>query len=231
MDIYTLQLENFLTFLLFIIGIIIVGYAQIKINVTYSKYKKIENTKKISGSEAAREILKANGLDNIYVVETSGELTDHYDPTRKVIKLSSDIFHGKTIAAMAVAAHECGHAIQDKENYTFMRIRHMLVPIVNLVSYIGYFSILIGFLAGLTGYLLAGIITLSATIIFQLVTLPVEFDASKRAREQILKLNLDNDDTGIRSMLSAAAFTYVASLISTILNLLRLIIMFNKRDE
>ena len=231
MDIYTLQLENFLTFLLFIIGIIIVGYAQIKINVTYSKYKKIENTKKISGSEVAREILKANGLDNIYVVETSGELTDHYDPTRKVIKLSSGIFHGKTIAAMAVAAHECGHAIQDKENYTFMRIRHMLVPIVNLVSYIGYFSILIGLLAGLTGYLLAGIITLSATIIFQLVTLPVEFDASKRAREQILKLNLDNDDTGIRSMLSAAAFTYVASLISTILNLLRLIIMFNKRDE
>lgn len=231
MDIYTLQLENFLTFLLFIIGIIIVGYAQIKINVTYSKYKKIENTKKISGSEVAREILKANGLDNIYVVETSGELTDHYDPTRKVIKLSSDIFHGKTIAAMAVAAHECGHAIQDKENYTFMRIRHMLVPIVNLVSYIGYFSILIGLLAGLTGYLLAGIITLSATIIFQLVTLPVEFDASKRARKQILKLNLDNDDTGIRSMLSAATFTYVASLISTILNLLRLIIMFNKRDE
>ena len=132
---------------------------------------------------------------------------------------------------MAVAAHECGHAIQDKENYTFMRIRHMLVPIVNLVSYIGYFSILIGLLAGLTGYLLAGIITLSATIIFQLVTLPVEFDASKRARKQILKLNLDNDDTGIRSMLSAAAFTYVASLISTMLNLLRLIIMFNKRDE
>ena len=231
MDIYTLQLENFLTFLLFIIGIIIVGYAQIKINVTYSKYKKIENTKKISGSEVAREILKANGLDNIYVVETSGELTDHYDPTRKVIKLSSDIFHGKTIAAMAVAAHECGHAIQDKENYTFLRIRHMLVPIVNLVSYIGYFSILIGLLAGLTGYLLVGIIILSATIIFQLVTLPVEFDASKRAREQILKLNLDNDDTGIRSMLSAAAFTYGASLISTILNLLRLIIMFNKRDE
>ena len=231
MHIYTLQLENFLTFLLFIIGILIVGYAQIKINITYSKYKKIENTKKISGSEVAREILKSNGLDNIDVVETSGELTDHYDPEKKVIKLSHEIFNGKTIAAMSVAAHECGHAIQDKENYTFMRIRHMLVPIVNLVSYMGYFSILIGFLAGITSYLLAGIITLLATIIFQLVTLPVEFDASKRAREQILKLNLNDDDTGIKLMLDAAAFTYVASLLSSILNLLRLIIMFNERDE
>lgn len=231
MDIYTIQLENFLTIILFIIGIIIVGYAQIKINVTYKKYKKQTNTKKISGSEVARTILDANGLNDIYVVETTGELTDHYDPTRKVIKLSTDIFHGETIAAMAVAAHECGHAIQDKENYTFMRIRHMLVPIVNLVSYMGYFSIFVGFLAGLTGYLLIGIITLCATTLFQLVTLPVEFDASKRANEQILKLNLETNNDGIKSMLSAAAFTYVASLISSILNLLRLIIMFNKRDE
>lgn len=231
MDIYTIQLENFLTIILFIIGIIIVGYAQIKINVTYKKYKKQANTKKISGSEVARTILDANGLNDIYVVETTGELTDHYDPTRKVIKLSTDIFHGETIAAMAVAAHECGHAIQDKENYTFMRIRHMLVPIVNLVSYMGYFSIFVGFLAGLTGYLLIGIITLCATTLFQLVTLPVEFDASKRANEQILKQNLETNNDGIKSMLSAAAFTYVASLISSILNLLRLIIMFNKRDE
>lgn len=231
MDIYTIQLENFLTIILFIIGIIIVGYAQIKINVSYKKYKKQENNKKISGSEVARMILDANGLNDIKVLETSGELTDHYDPTKKVVKLSTDIFHGKTIASMAVAAHECGHAIQDKENYTFMRIRHMLVPIVNLVSYLGYFSIFIGFLAGLTGYLLAGIITLCATILFQLVTLPVEFDASKRANEQILKLNLETNSDGIKSMLSAAAFTYVASLISSILNLLRLIIMFNKRDE
>lgn len=231
MDIYTLQLENFLTFSLFMIGIIIVGYANIKINVTYSKYKKINNNKNISGSEVARLILNANGLNDIYVVETGGNLIDHYDPSRKVIKLSTDIFHGETIAATAVAAHECGHAIQDKENYIFLRIRHMLVPIVNFVSYLGYFSIFIGIIAGISNYLLTGIIVLLATIIFQLITLPVEFDASKRAKNELLKLNLENDITGVTLMLRAAAFTYVASLISSVLNLIRLLLMFNNRDD
>ena len=226
-----MNLENILTISFFILSIVIVSYAQFKISSAYSKYKKISNTKKLSGSEVARMILDANGLENIYVIETTGELTDHYDPTRKVIKLSKDIFHGETIASLSVAAHECGHAIQDKENYSFMRIRTMIVPVVNLVSYLGYFSIIIGALAGATGYLLIGIITLMATILFQLVTLPVEFDASNRAKKELKKLNLIDDEEGVSSMLSAAAFTYVASLISTLLNLLRLILMFSKRDE
>src|SRR5574344_1758544 len=133
MNIYTMQYENILTILCFVTSIIVVSYAQIRINSSYNKYKKITNNNKISGSEVARNILDSNGLNNIYVVETKGTLTDHYDPSRKVVRLSSEIFHGETIASLSVAAHECGHAIQDKEGYSFMRIRSMLVPIVNLV--------------------------------------------------------------------------------------------------
>lgn len=231
MNFYTLGLENVLTITCSILGIAIVLYAQLKINYNYSKYKQKENSKKISGSEVARNILDANGLDNVYVVEIGGNLTDHYDPTRKVVKLSKEIFHGESIASVAVAAHECGHAIQDKNGYLFMRIRSMLVPVVNLVSYLGYFAIAIGILAGTTGYLLIGILTLLVTIIFQLITLPVEFDASNRANEELLRLQLIQDDDDVSSMLSAAAFTYVASLISSLLNLVRLIILFSKRDD
>lgn len=233
MNLYTMQFENILTIMCFITSIVVVSYAQFRINSAYSKYKKIDNSKKITGSEVARNILDANGLSNIYVVETKGTLTDHYDPTRKVIRLSSEIFHGETIASLSVAAHECGHAIQDKEGYSFMRIRSKLVPVVNLVSYLGYFGIIIGVLAGVSGYLLIGIITLLATIVFQLVTLPVEFDASKRAGEQLEKLNLINSDekSGVKSVLGAAAFTYVASLLSSLLNLLRLVLMFSRRDD
>lgn len=232
MNLYTMQYEDLLTMICFITGIVVVLYAQFRINSSYSKYKKISNNKRITGSEVARMILDKNGLDKIYVVETKGTLTDHYDPTRKVIKLSRDIFDGDSIASIAVAAHECGHAIQDKEGYKFMRIRSMLVPFVNLVSYLGYFGIIIGLLAGISGYLMIGILVLLATILFQLVTLPVEFDASKRAKQQLIELNItdSNESDGVSSVLKAAALTYVASLISSFLNLLRLVLMFNRRD-
>ena len=131
---YYYGLENIITIMLSVIGFVIVLAAQSFISSSYNKYKKVSNNKNISGSEVARIILDKNGLNDIHVVEVSGELTDHYDPTRKVVRLSSSIFHGNSIAAMAVAAHECGHAIQDKENYTFMRIRSSLVPVVNFVS-------------------------------------------------------------------------------------------------
>lgn len=232
MNLYTMQYEDLLTMICFITGIVVVLYAQFRINSSYSKYKKISNNKRITGSEVARMILDKNGLDKIYVVETRGTLTDHYDPTRKVIKLSKDIFDGDSIASIAVAAHECGHAIQDKDGYKFMRIRSMLVPFVNLVSYLGYFGIIIGLLAGISGYLMIGILVLLATILFQLVTLPVEFDASKRAKQQLIELNItdSNESDGVSSVLKAAALTYVASLISSFLNLLRLVLMFNRRD-
>ena len=124
--------------LLYILALVIPLIASANIKSTYSKYKKIDNKKKLSGFEVARKVLDANGLKDMYIVEVSGNLTDHYDPTQKVVRLSTDIFHGETIAAASVAAHECGHAIQDKEGYKFMRIRASLVPIVNFVTYSAY---------------------------------------------------------------------------------------------
>lgn len=216
-----------------IIGTIIVLFAQFSINSNYKKYSGIKNNKNISGSEIARIILDKNGLNNIYVVETSGELTDHYDPSRKVVRLSKNIYRGTSIASISVAAHEVGHAIQDKEGYSFMRIRSFLVPIVNLTTYLGYFGLIISIFAGITGYLKVSIIVLLASLLFQLVTLPVEFDASKRAKKQLNELGVVNSDeaNGVKTMLFAAALTYVASFLSNILQLLRLVLMLGGRDD
>ena len=169
-------LDNLLTISLMFLAIVVVIYAQAKINSTYNKFRKVQSKGNLSGQEVARKILDSNGLKDIYVVETRGELTDHYDPSRKVVRLSHEVFHGTSIASISVAAHECGHAIQDKVGYTMMRVRSALVPFVNLVSYLGYFGIIIAIFAGITGYLKISILVLCATLLFQLVTLPVEFD-------------------------------------------------------
>lgn len=226
-------MENSLTMILLLIGFILTVYAQANINGNYKKYKKIRNKKGLTGAEAARRVLEKNGLTNIYVVETKGNLTDHYDPTRKVVKLSTDIYNGQTIAAISVAAHECGHAIQDKVGYNFMRIRSALVPFVNLVNKLGYFVLIISVFAGVTGYLKISICMLLASLLFQLVTLPVEFDASKRAKEELTNLQLiDREEyKGVSNMLKSAAFTYVAGVLNSLLQLLRLIIMLNDRRD
>lgn len=216
-----------------ILGFIVVLWAQFNINSSYKKYKEVKIKTGLSGQEVARKILDANGLNNIHIVETKGELTDHYDPKRKVIRLSHTIFHEDSISSVGVAAHECGHAIQDKEGYTFMRIRSVLVPFVNFVSYLGYFGLVISIFAGITGYLKISILILLATILFQLVTLPVEFNASKRAKEQLIQLGLIDSDEHeqVGKVLFAAALTYVAGLISNLLQLLRLVILLNNRDD
>ena len=216
-----------------ILGIIIVLWAQVNINSNYKKYKQVKVKTGLSGQEVARRILDANGLQNVHIVETQGELTDHYDPKRKVVRLSHTIFHEDTISSVGVAAHECGHAIQDKEGYTFMRVRSALVPFVNFTSYLGYFGLLVSFVGGLTGYLKLSILVLLVTVLFQLVTLPVEFDASKRAKEQLVQLGLiDSDEHDqVSKVLSAAAMTYVAGLISNLLQILRLVILLNGRDD
>ena len=215
--------------LLYILIILIPIIAQIGISVNYSKYKKIENSKKLSGFEVAKKILEANGLNDIYVVETSGNLTDHYDPTRKVIKLSKDIFHGETVAAASVAAHECGHALQDKDNYTFMRIRSFLVPVVNFTSSFAWIVIIIGLFAEYFNLFLLGIGLISIGLLFQIVTLPVEFNASSRAKKELEKLKLiDKDEIdGVKKVLTSAAMTYVASVLTSILEIIRLLAIFN----
>lgn len=227
--------EDAITLFLAFIGFAITLIAQLGINGTYKKYKDVENKKRITGQEVARKILDENGLTTVHVVEVKGELSDHYDPSAQVVRLSTDIYHGETVAAMAVAAHECGHAIQDKVDYKFMKIRSSLVPIVNLISYLGYFTVIVSLIAGITGYLMIGILIILATLVFQLVTLPVEFDASRRALKELEKYQItsENEINGATTMLKAAAFTYVASVISSIMSLLRLVIMLlnNRKDD
>lgn len=221
-----------LNYLLIIISILITTISQILVSLSYSKYKKILNNKDLSGFDVARKILDNNSLNDIMVLETKGNLTDHYDPQRKTIKLSTDIYHGSSIASAAVAAHECGHAIQDKEKYAPMRIRNKLVPFVNICTRIGYIAITIGVIFSYT-LIEIGIILLLAMLLFQLITLPVELNASKRALKQLEKLSiLDNEEkSSAKSMLFAAAFTYIASLLSTLLEILRYILIFTDRDR
>lgn len=221
-----------LNYLLIFISILITTISQILISISYSKYKKVLNNKDLTGFDVARKILDSNGLSNIMILEVKGNLTDHYDPGRKVIKLSTDIYHGSSIASAAVAAHECGHVIQDKTKYIPMRIRSHLVPFVNICTKIGYLAIMIGVIFS---YLLVelGIILLLAMLLFQLITLPVEFNASKRAMKELERLHLlDKEEKNYaKNMLIAAAFTYVASLLSTLLEILRYVLIFTDRDN
>lgn len=220
--------------LIIILMLIIPAIAQILVTTSYGKYKSISNEKGLAGFEVARKILDDNGLKDIYVVETKGNLTDHYDPKRKVVRLSSEIYNGTTIASTAVAAHEVGHAIQDKEGYLYMRMRSIIFPVVNFATSISYFIIFLGVLFESLDLVWVGIILVGAGLIFQLVTLPVEIDASKRAKILIDKLNLanKNEQEGVSKMLAAAASTYVAGVLSSALELLRLVLIFgNNRDD
>lgn len=218
--------------ILVIIVILIPLIAQIGVSSNYQKYKKVKNTKELTGYDVARKILDENGLGDIYIVETTGELTDHYDPTKKVVRLSSDIYHGKTVAAMSVAAHECGHAVQDKDGYTFMRIRSAIFPIVNVATSISYWIILLGFLFELLDLIYIGIALTCLGLLFQIVTLPVEFDASKRAGVFLKEYNLATEDEskGVKKMLGAAAMTYVAGVLASALQILRLILAARNND-
>lgn len=215
------------------ISLIITMAAQAFVSSSYSKYSKIKNERGITGAEAARYILDKNGLNNIYVVETGGYLTDHYDPTKKVIRLSRNVYRDASIGAAAVACHECGHAIQDKENYKFMRIRSSLVPIVNFSSYAGYFAIMFGLLFSSQNLIWLGILTEIIILLFQVITLPVEINASKRALTELDYSHMFNSKElkQGKTMLTAAALTYVASIATTIIQILRLILMFGRRDD
>ena len=222
------------TYIFVIIGAIITMLAQGLVTGRYNKYKKMDASKNYKGKDIARKILDANGLQKVKVQEVSGTLTDHYDPSKKTVNLSTDIYEGNSISSVAVAAHECGHAIQDKVGYKFLRIRHKLVPTVNICTKLGYVVIMIGLLAGIFNVAMIGLILVGAILLFQLVTLPVEFNASSRAKKQLKELNLVNetDSTGISDMLFAAALTYVAALASSILQVLRLLLMIlgRRRD-
>lgn len=218
--------------MLLLIIIFLPVIAQIKINGTYNKYMKVKNESELTGAEAAKMILKKNGLTNVNVYETGGTLTDYYDPRKKMVVLSSDIYNSKSVSAVAVAAHECGHAIQDKENYKFLKFRSALVPIVNFTSRISSIFIILGFVFDFLDLLDIGIVCLLVGLLFQLITLPVEFNASARAKDQleISGIVSNKEKSGVKQVLNAAAFTYVAGFIAEALQILRLVLISRNRD-
>ena len=207
--------------------------AQIGINSAYSTNSRIDNDLKITGKDVARKILDKNGLQNVEIVCVNGELTDHYDPHKKRVSLSTNIYNGKSISAAAVAAHEVGHAIQDKEGYFFLKLRRFLVPIVNIASHISTIFIFIGFVIEALDIVNIGIYLLLVGLLFQLITLPVEFNASARAKVQLKKCGLYSDENtnGTNSVLNAAALTYVAGFLAQALQIFRLILISRDNDR
>ena len=224
---------DIISIILIIGATLITAGAQGYISLNYKKYKQVSVKSGKTGFDVAREILDRNGLSNIIIIETQGELSDHYDPQKKCIKLSHDIYNGKTVAATSVASHECGHAIQDKNGYKFLRFRNKIVPIVNLSSKLGYVAIMIGIATTIMQLVWIGIAFEVVILLFQLVTLPVEFDASNRALKLIKEYGMVSEDehTGAKKMLTSAALTYVAGVLSTVMEILRLVFMFGRNDR
>lgn len=212
----------------FIIILILPIYAQFKVKGTYKKFSQYRSTSGMTGADVARLILDKNGLHDVRVVPTQGYLADHYNPMTKTVALSEDNFYNASVAGTAVAAHEVGHAIQHKEAYSFLTLRSKLVPVANISSNISWIFVMIGIFASSSGFLLLGILLLLAGVVFQLVTLPVEFDASSRAMKQIDSLGIINNDEyrSARKVLNAAAMTYVAATAVAVLELLRLVLIY-----
>ncbi|PLR77155.1 Zn-dependent protease [Bacillus sp. V3-13] len=212
----------------FAIIILIPLWAQFRVKGTYKKYSKVPSSSQMRGAEVARRILDANGLYNVGVEETRGYLSDHYDPRSKTVRLSSANYHGHSVAAAAIAAHEVGHAIQDAQDYAFLRFRHALVPVASLGSNFSWILIMIGILAGLSNLLLLGIIFMAAAVVFQLVTLPVEFNASGRAMDEVISHGIirNDEERETKRVLNAAALTYVAAAAVAVLELLRLVLIY-----
>ena len=221
------------TYLLILPGFIIALWAQIKVSTTFSKYSKIKTEKGLTGYAAARRILDANGLAHVKIEQIRGDLTDHYDPKANVIRLSDAVYNATSPAAIGVAAHEAGHAIQHAQNYAPINVRMKLVPITNIGSMISMPLFFIGLIMVYEPLIYAGIILYSLVALFQLVTLPVEFNASSRAMSVLASSGMltQSELKASRKVLSAAAMTYVAALLTSLLTLLRLIILANGRRD
>ena len=225
------------TIILVLIGVVISLWAQGRVTSTYNKYSKVRSRTGMTGAEAAMRLLHSQGIYDVTVRRVAGNLTDHYDPRTKVVNLSESVYGSTSIAALGVAAHECGHAMQHNEGYAPLRFRSALVPVANFGSRISWPLILFGLMIGGLGSPLCqiGILMFSLAVLFQLVTLPVEFNASNRAVRFLDSLGILSGDEvrGTKSVLNAAALTYVAAAASSILQLLRLVILYGgrRRDD
>lgn len=225
---------------LIIIPMLFGFYAQMRIRSAYGKNVRIQSRGRITGAEAANAVMRSAGIGDVEIIEVPGQLSDHYDPIRKRLALSHDNYHGTSLAALGVAAHEAGHAIQHKIGYSMMTVRQTMVPATQIAAGISNYVIIAGILlvsyAGSAfGYnlLTLGAIALGVVVLFQLVTLPVEFDASRRAKAQLVSLGiLDRDEMpGVNETLNAAALTYVAAFVAALGSLLHILMIISGRRE
>lgn len=222
------------TYFLVLIGVVITIIASSKVNSTFARFSKVNSTCGMTGSDVALKILHSAGIYDVKVAHISGSLTDHYDPRNKTLKLSDTVYNATSVAALGVAAHECGHAIQHNTGYVPLQIRGSMVPVVNIGSTLSWPLIILGVILSWNQTLITtGIILFSFAVAFQLITLPVEFDASHRALVKLEELGIlhGSELDGSKKVLKAAALTYVAAAASSILQLLRLILLFGRRDD
>lgn len=210
-------------------ALLLAVYAQWKVRSAYNKYSEVPNERGISGYQAAQELIRTNGLYGIDVEGVEGDLSDHYDPTKKVLRLSQGVANGRSVAALAIVAHEVGHAVQDQQEYAMMRVRSSLVPAVNIGSSLGIWLFMGGLFLNLTGLAWIGVGLFALAAVFALVTLPVELNASSRALEMLKTTNLlsQHDMKGAKSVLRAAALTYVAALAQAVLQLLYFVLLLS----
>lgn len=222
------------TYWLVLLGAILCLYAQARVSSTYSKYAKVRSRSGMTGAQAAQRILELSGIYDVRIEHVGGQLTDHYDPSNKVLRLSDSVYGSYSIAAIGVAAHECGHAVQHDKGYAPLQIRSALVPAANIGSRAGIPIIILGALLGMNQVLIqVGIWVFALAVLFQVITLPVEFNASSRALSMLGNYGMMERDEvgGCRKVLKAAALTYVAAAASAILQLLRLVLLFGRRDR
>jgi hypothetical protein len=223
------------TYIIVLPAILLALYAQMRVRSTYAKYSQVAIGSGLTGAEAAAEILRRHGLSSVQIERIDGTLTDHYDPRTRVLRLSSDVYGGASVAAVGVAAHESGHALQHADNYGPLALRSAIVPVTQFGSWLAWPIFLIGFFFHSGTFMQLGILIFSAFVAFTVITLPVEFDASRRALRVLAGEHLMTDDElrGVRSVLGAAALTYVAAAATSILELVRLLLLMNmsRREE
>lgn len=222
------------TYFLVLIGAVLCIFAQMRVSSTYNKYAKVPSRTGMTGAQAAQKILNLSGIYDVRIEHVRGNLTDHYDPSNKVLRLSDSVYGSASIAAIGVAAHECGHAVQHDQEYSPLKIRSALVPAANIGSKAGIPLIILGAFLGMNQVLIQiGIWVFALAVLFQIVTLPVEFNASGRALAMLGDYGMMERDevSGCRKVLKAAALTYVAAAASAILQLLRLVLLFGRRDN
>lgn len=213
-------------------GLLLSIWAQMRVKAAYHRWSRVATAGGMTGAEAAERMLHASGIHDVTIEEVGGVLSDHYDPRTRVLRLSPGVYHGRSVASVGIAAHEAGHALQHARNYTPMYLRQAIVPVCSIGSNLGIWAVMIGLMLQMTTLAWIGVAAFATLVVFQLVTLPVEVNASNRAKEAILQYGLvqaGEEVEGVRQILSAAAWTYFAAMISSLMQLLYYVMLVNSR--